>query len=172
MMLITGCARSGTGAIAKYLGAEGLDIGHESRLGDDGIASWFLAKRSAVPPVGHASTPRHWDRIIHLVRHPLDCIASLGKLSEGAWGWVWANGGNAYDGSLECRMRYWVRWNLYASARCDERWRIEDQDDHGIGKKVNTRNPDTLLWSELTQTNQILANRVKGLAEEYGYETR
>jgi len=174
MTLITGCARSGTGAIAKYLGAAGLDLGHELRLGADGIASWFLARRDAIPPAGHATCPRSWDRVVHLVRNPLDCIASLSTLSPGAWRWiqqyVWIDDHelpDEADGSAPiAEMKYWLQWNRHAEARADERWRIEDCDDHGLGRRINSRPhraPGAL-------GDSMLSDAVRRLAQGYGYD--
>ena len=80
MILITGHQRSGTGYMAALCQAMGLDVGHE-RPGKDGISSFqYAVETDRVPfhSVDDNKGRNHYrfDRIIHVVRHPLHVIAS------------------------------------------------------------------------------------------------
>jgi hypothetical protein len=67
-------------------------------------------------------------------------------------------------------MEYWLQWNAYAAARADRRWRIEDRDDHGLGKNINSRDHEQWTWADLEAADAKLCAQVKALAEDYGYE--
>ena len=65
-IIVLGFPRSGTGYIAKYLQAYEFDVGHE-KLGKNGTSDWRL-----VP----GYTKKNNDFLIHVVRYPLNVIAS------------------------------------------------------------------------------------------------
>lgn len=80
MILITGHQRSGTGYMAALCQAMGMDVGHE-RPGKDGISSFqYAVETDRVPfhSIDGNKGRNHYrfDRIIHVVRHPLHVIAS------------------------------------------------------------------------------------------------
>jgi len=82
MIVIIGCARSGTKYISSLFNKVGYDVGHE-KLGKDGIASWGLVPDSGKVPYGPSfSELRGRDMtVIHQVREPLAAIASIETLA-------------------------------------------------------------------------------------------
>lgn len=76
MILVTAHPRSGTGFAANTLQTAGLDVGHE-RLGKDGISSWMWAANDRNVPFGDGYRDIKPDRVCHLIRKPIDCIASV-----------------------------------------------------------------------------------------------
>ena len=90
-LLITGCGRSGTLYATELWRALGLDIQHERPvppngvMGEDGVASWFLAVDDPEPPSGPSTQNYEFGITIHQVREPLKVIASVAQfiLREG-----------------------------------------------------------------------------------------
>lgn len=84
-MLVTGCGRSGTLYATEVWRKIGLDIRHERPvppngvMGEDGIASWYMAVDDPYPPYGPGGYQYSFDYIIHQVRHPLKVIASVAQ---------------------------------------------------------------------------------------------
>ena len=86
-LLVTGCGRSGTSYICSVLKQckQPLDLGHESWIGKDGIASWLLAFDKHPPRGPQNVTFRDFDIVFHQVRHPLGVISSLHTAGEESW---------------------------------------------------------------------------------------
>ena len=70
--------RSGSSYAASLLNNNGYDVGHE-KMKANGIASWFWASRDQSPPFSASPYDSNFepDLTIHIVRKPLDCIASV-----------------------------------------------------------------------------------------------
>src|SRR5262249_4242348 len=66
LLLITGCARSGTTFIADVLWHCGLQVYHEAP-GRDGIVSWLMAARDVKTPYGPAYYNYRFKHIFHQV---------------------------------------------------------------------------------------------------------
>jgi len=86
-LLITGTGRCGTHFMAKNIRAAGYDFYHE-RTGKDGTSShWFVVDSdwypmmpftaSGVAHVGERKSDYIFDKIVHLVRHPVSCVNSM-----------------------------------------------------------------------------------------------
>ena len=75
-LLITGCARSGTGYASLLFKKMGLDIGHEE-YGADGISSWLFAVDAENVPWGPSRKDVKFGKVFHQVRHPLKAIGSI-----------------------------------------------------------------------------------------------
>lgn len=71
MLLVTGTGRCGTGYMARYLRACGLDVGHEV-LGNDGISAWTLTVGRTIAT--HCRPVPEFDVVIHVVREPCGTI--------------------------------------------------------------------------------------------------
>lgn len=130
-LLVTGCARSGTGWLAACLTAAGVDCGHEAVYGLSGPldggwraeASWLAAPHR--PPAG--------THVVHLVRHPLQVIRSnaerglFGPPEPNAWGEYAIRHAPAIAGGSTRLARaavYWTAWNRLVNG--DEMVRVED----------------------------------------------
>jgi hypothetical protein len=154
MILVTGCPRSGTAYYAGYLRSRGLDVQHE-KLGKDGTSDWRLAPRIRVGG---------WSEIIHLVRHPLDCIASLMTIKEPSWKILCRGTGIEFDeASPVLGARIWLGWNALISSY-DKRIRIEDVPIINVAR--NERSHPSVSWEQLG----AWSIDVSGLATKYGYE--
>jgi hypothetical protein len=147
-LLITGCGRSGTLYAAELWQALGLDIRHERPvppngvMGEDGIASWFLAANDPDTPSGPNAQNYEFDVTIHQVRHPLKVIASVGQfiLKEGerAPSFIERNVPETILSENEQKTldekrqlilqasRYWYHWNRLAEEKADFLVRIEN----------------------------------------------
>lgn len=140
---ILGTGRSGTGFMSRVLGESGMRCGHESVVGIRGIEPrfdlWGDASWMAVPYVRELE---HWEGVmVHVIRNPLDCIASLAFANE-TRGRPWmeesGNGLTRYEKYLQrwfnpggrigvrFAVYYWCTMNLYLSGVCDWTWKLED----------------------------------------------
>ena len=145
-LLVTGCGRSGTFYAAEVWRSLGLDIRHERPVGPhgfmgrDGAASWFMAVDDSNPPFGPSTAGHTFDFTLHLVRHPLNVIASFAQsiLQHGHASPVYIEHHapktrlNREERALEPKKqlilraaRYWYHWNLLAQARADETVQVE-----------------------------------------------
>lgn len=145
-LLVTGCCRSGTLYTSEVLQALHLDVRHERPvapngvMGNDGIASWFLAADDPRPPFGPCAHGYEFEMVIHIVREPLAVIASSAQLvfdrESSVTAFVERNApevalGSGYlDMHTEERAilraaRYWYHWNRMAQSKADESFRVE-----------------------------------------------
>lgn len=145
-LLITGCGRSGTFYAAEVWRSLGLDIRHErpmpshGSMGRDGVASWFMAVDDPNPPFGPSTAGYTFDFVLHLVRHPLNVIASMAQFIL-QWGvaspkYIEYHAPETRLRSEECALeprqqlilraaRYWYHWNLLAQAKADQTVQVE-----------------------------------------------
>jgi len=70
-VVLIGCGRSGTTFMTDVLKKNGYKVGHEC-LGQDGGCGWKLLEKHNVD-----LWEGDCDNVIHIVRNPLDCIASM-----------------------------------------------------------------------------------------------
>jgi len=144
-LLVTGCGRSGTLYASRVLQAVGLDVRHEMPVppngvvGEDGIASWYMAVGDPRPPYGPSAAHYEFGLVVHLVRDPLKVIPSVAQfrapqsplaplhraeLPRGA-----ADPARAAPGRDHALMiqgaRYWYHWNHLAEARARGGIRIQ-----------------------------------------------
>jgi len=87
-ILVIGNPRSGTLSMTNMLRAAGHDVKHE-KLGPDGTVSCFFFLPARWYPREKTTANRHLrdnfskfkpDKVIHLVRNPLECIPSMAKV--------------------------------------------------------------------------------------------
>ena len=128
LLLITGCARSGTSDISKLLGETGLRVGHE-RVRRNGVCSWDLA---VDPEEGRWKIKKgqyKFAHIFHQVRHPLKTISSVYSTEdEDSWNYIMKHLKeiDPEDSHLIKCAKYWYYWNLQAEKRAEWTYRIED----------------------------------------------
>jgi hypothetical protein len=145
--VITGCARSATGYIAKAIEASGVYCSHErvfgnrtvynglpniykDELGTWGESSWWI------PPLIHELPEQV--AVLHQVRNPVKVIRSFWTLNFREFKWTkrgvpdWAFE-NRKDDDLLFYMKHWIAWNQLIESRETKvsngvyyRYRIED----------------------------------------------
>lgn len=182
--LITGCGRSGTKFAAHELTSRNIVTRHEGS-GRHAISSWCLAacKRKgellepiALPPWHHeVDWYDSYPLIAHLVRNPLDAIASATTISPAAWQWIAQHIELDPDASpLRKAVTYWVRWNQMAEALADFRVNVESVKLAPGSKRVNARNHRKVTWFEIYDEHtghewDDLCEGAWHMAERYGY---
>lgn len=197
LLLVTGCARSGTGYIAKFLQESGLEFGHEY-LKKDGLSCWLWT----FDTVGDTAwfKPRKglmFKHIFHQVRHPLKVITSLSLTdppgSDTTWGYIQRQIPQIYEYDshiIKC-AKYWYYWNLEAEKIAEWTYQVEELELNlhlferklgvsldpdllkRISKKTNTRMEieKYLSWDDLkNQLEPELFYSIISLAKKYGYK--
>jgi hypothetical protein len=168
MFLITGCGRSGTKYMALCLRAMGFDVGHEAPR-DDGVVSSVWAVEDAFYPPFHSQSRPAFDLVLHQVRHPLNCIASLTTARKDSWEW------NARhidldlsESVVEVAASYWIQWNLLCEELASFTYQIETVGARGwptVSKTTNSRKHRRIDWTDLG----LYEVEVRWLARRYGY---
>lgn len=198
-VLFTGTGRCGTQYISNLFTANGIDIGHEL-VGVDGVASHFFAYDAdwhwfaMGQPVGYIHLGEHrsdytFENIIHVVREPLACIASIKDFFHDCdWVWFEAQGAPSWvkPHSLLSAMYAYVAMNEKAETQATLTIRIEDIDiefpslaEGLFNIKPNTlrvpranqspTRPQQLTWEDLEQTSKNLTFQIRELSRRYGY---
>lgn len=183
-VLITGTGRCGTKYISAVAGRLGVKIQHE-RFGDDGIVSWRCA-----------TSAERFGRVLHQVRHPLNCIASLTTASPDSRGyarWTLLEMFPYRIGSLQFLMAMWLHWNESIEKHAHMRYQLERFEEAfpqwcdtieqlgksvkrdwalvaGVDKTSNTRAHVKLRWENLEAEDGELTERIRAKARLYGYE--
>lgn len=198
-LLVTGAGRSGTHWLASCLQRAGVDqVTHEYA---------FIPERPALarhwtcevswPAAAYLPLPEHHGaEVAHLVRHPLDVIASLvarktfGRPST--WGrWAADVRPLIRDGATELERAaiYWAEWTSMVEANApDYMLRVEEvvPDDVAtlahvvlsgarpappvLPPPIDTSDHPSLSWGDLgTLVRPEVCWRVAELAERYGY---
>lgn len=139
LVLVTGCARSGTLFISEALRAVGLKVGHEY-VDEHGTASHFFGPLCRLeypvlkskPPkgrcihVGEQRTDFAFLHVFHQVRHPLKVISSLRWTGVRADHLLAATGLDTRSAAPAHRaLVYWVEWNELIEKQGAVRYRIE-----------------------------------------------
>lgn len=168
----------------------GLDVGHE-RVGKDGCSSFQFAvntKRVIFHSAeGHKGREHYeFDRIIHVVRHPLDVIAST-AFTDMNGAIEWQSGFvpvMLHEGKVRQAIQTWLGWNELIEMQTQERIRVEDADTElprllaceppqdTPPKDYNGRQHDSLSWARVAMAcNSTEFLRLQNMAQRYGYET-
>lgn len=189
LLLITGCARSGSHYIAKVLINSGLYAFHEEE-GPDGIVSWMHAVDSPFAPYGPPSRDFEYKHIFHQVRHPLNSISSITTENYYAWRFIckYVPEIDINEPFLIRSAKYWYYWNLLAEKKAELSYRIEDIENAFdqicaiINKKLNrsalqsipndfqSRHHRKYTWQDLKNVlDSSLFKKIRNLASHYGY---
>lgn len=193
LLLITGCARSGTTYISEVLQQCGLDILHQD-IGKDGASSWTMAVNSRYSPWGPSAHGTYFEHTFHQVRNPLKVISSVyaNQLNK-SWQFVYKMIPEIKktDPLLVKSAKYWYYWNLATEKKAEWRYRIEDIDTVlpmmslrlGIPLEKNALNTvpkDTnhkktyekqFTWNDLKGAlSPELYDNIREMAKRYGYE--
>jgi len=176
-IVVTGCARSGTGYMAKVLQAAGLDVPHFKAAGRDGISSDVVVPFPCLDDC----------LVLHQVRYPLNQISSMQTSVWYTWQYLESlidmEGMNL---QRKC-MAYWLNWNTIAQRRADFTYKVEHLDHvwthicslagienkglPDVPKNTNTRKGtfDPLTWEQLEKEDALTATAIKDRARLYGY---
>lgn len=200
MLVVTGAQRSGTRYLAKVLAQAGYAATHE--LGDPFGLPKDAPDPRTTPPQGaiDVSWLAAWFQpesyIVHLVRHPLEAIASSshrGTFSKprpyGKWAMDKMPEIELYDEPARS-ARYWLGWTELADSQAHERLRVEDITARSLAEMLERAgvtpnmerlreavanvstltnggsSPAPLAYADLGR----LAESVRYRAESYGYE--
>lgn len=104
-------------------------------LRDGTVSGLFTVDDFVYPPGGHVGdrvSNHKFDKVLHLVRHPLGTIASLLRLDRPHfWHWTQYHTGLSYDelGKLEYAAHFWVKWTKLADKHTSNVVRLEDIND-------------------------------------------
>lgn len=194
LLLIVGCARSGTSYITDYLNACGIDVAHEAP-GKNGCVSWAMVENK-YSFTGPSAKNTKFIHVFHQIRHPLDVISSFyfnySNLNMVEWEFIrrYLPQIRYSDSLLVQSAKYWFYWNLKAESMSEWTYRIEDIE--GCLEEFQSRSQLPLSREILRQTplwanhwNQIqykftwqdlqaalppnLYNSLRTLARKYGY---
>ncbi len=196
LLLITGCARSGTSYIMKVLKKSGLIVGHES-VRRDGVSSWLMAVDAKEVPEGEPRSGLVFEHVFHQVRHPLKVISSLHSTHRPeniVWEYIIEHTPeiDLEDPHIVKCAKYWYYWNLKAEQEAEWTYKIEEidllWDEFGrrLGKKIDRDGLDStpkdanslgahlcdFTWADLKeQIDPDLFGDIQELAGKYGYST-
>lgn len=168
MILVTGCPRSGTVYYASWLRSLGYDFKHEG-VGETGCVSWMFAVDDDAYPYKHETrrSDHEFDEIVHLVRNPIDCIASLITMGPKAWMFIDRHVGiDDRWGHIGRAASAWLRWNQLCEEQADTRIRIEDV-PYDPAILSNTRPHPPVDWDALAYLP--FADELRMAARRYGY---
>lgn len=192
LLLITGCARSGTHYIAALLTLSGLPIKHE-REGTMGTSSWTMAVDAAKTPWGPGFLKFKFRHVFHQVRDPLKTIsACTTEPEETSWNFIYQHIPQIKKKDrlvVKC-AKYWYYWNLEAEKKAEFTYRIEDIENvldemsvrlgfpltkdalAWVPKDLNHRpRKVTYTWSDLKVllADPVLYQNIVDMAIRYGY---
>jgi hypothetical protein len=172
-LLVIGAPRSGTQFFTGVLKNFGMRVNHE-RMGEDGIVhSGWMPPGGNTRFKGYTREKFSFDRILHLVRHPLLVIDSLSREGPGFpnfWEMQEKHSGihlsdNHTD--LEGLARFWIYWTSGAKQQSDYQVRLEDIQHFGQPENVgeNVDKKIKLAWSDVGDAEEAL----KKHAERFYY---
>lgn len=183
--LVTGTGRCGTQFVSQYLQKKGLDVRHES-MGQDGVAAWELTIRRPLYVKAPDGLPM-FDRVLHLVRHPLKVIASLQSFKPRSWKYICRNSPCMQKDPLLLRcMKHYHYWNLMGESLANRTMRVEDFSMKTVGdffefdgpepeipRNVHSRSEsfEPVSWAKLRETDEGLTDLIRRQCARYGYPT-
>lgn len=128
ILLVTGCARSGTSFTSRILRNAGLDIPHEE-MGKDGAVSWYLATQPDYRKRRINLKKYYFAHTFHQTRDPLKTISSV-YFAENlhSWNYILKHTPEISfrDSHLVKCAKYWYYWNLKAEKCSEWSFRVED----------------------------------------------
>jgi len=176
--VITGCPRSGTSFIARFLTSAGIQCNHEAYYGlpssgfwcpePQGEASWL-----AVPHL-QKDIPKWKCPVIHLVRDPLKVINSMYQQSFLGDTQFYKNPYTfiaslsipemKYEPELDRYIGFWIMWNECIEPFAKHRLKIEDIDDNPkiLFDVLKTKMPEGKLFSD-KKCNSFKNKKIKQL---------
>jgi hypothetical protein len=138
-LLVVGAPRSGTHFIADVLQGFGMRVKHE-RMGEDGTVNcaWLAMRQEGDEIITVTGRQNYdFDKIVQLVRHPLECIPSMSKnLTPMFWKWQAAHSDLHIPDPTDLEMvaAFWIFWTDGCLHLADKTIRLEDISN--LGKPV------------------------------------
>jgi len=170
-LMVVGSPRSGTHFITTLLNLFGMRVSHE-RMGEDGIvnAAWLAMRKpndALINPMGRQHY--EFDRIIHLVRNPLDTIGSLQCEMTPIW-WEWqkfhTNVEITDPSDLEKVAAFWVCWTDGCQRLADASIKLEHIRHLGQPEGVGVAARSEVKIHDLGAMQETVEQRM----EFYGYK--
>jgi hypothetical protein len=146
---MTGTGRSGSTYVCRLFQKLGINVSHENDVdcgrfpGSDGISSWYHAFRN--PPRPLDSFPMMFDRVVHIVRNPLNVIKSRAKrmiqndrsipflqIIFQDWEQFVEPIANSTMSVYHFVLRHWVRRNSFVGQHAEWTARVEDLSEDPI----------------------------------------
>jgi len=180
MFLITGHGRSGTLYTTNILILSGYQVGHEFEE-KDGIVSWL-----------HLDRAERYSPVIHQVRNPVNVISSNMTVPEKSlYRTFELIPEPKQKDRLYLAMHTWYYYCKEADRKSSWRFRIENLDNvyPELFERLGLKAPDQLpkipkdvhtakarsdyrqlTWGDLFQRDEVLAEKIRLLAKEYGYD--
>lgn len=174
-VLVIGSPKSGTTYMAWLLRELGLRVEHE-RMGEDGTvnAAWLVAKIENDPLFKEEKGRQHFmfDRVIHLVRHPLATIASLRAMPPWPflrWQYIWTGIMFKEPEIPPAWMlaKLWIWWTDRCESTADTTIRLCDIMDIGPPKNVTVAPTPLVHWEDID--DELTLEALRHRAEKYGW---
>jgi len=209
--LITAVPRSGTAFTAKLLNKSGIRAIHERSSGEVTVSWMHIAHKLNKRYTRDMGSSPAWDHleiakkvgvdfnpILHQVRDPLKCIASLTSLRDPAKEFIFKITQRCprrpkmmsnLDYEIYKCMWCWLKWSeLIESRKPSYRFRIEDMEKEystvlsildvgrsgvfpGLARDTNSRSHVTLGMEDLIRCGPDIVDTILEKAESYGYDT-
>lgn len=154
-LLVTSIGASGTLATWHKLEGAGLKLSGENGRAQDGNVAWtarcagdaaaeaYMRKGERV--TGWEFFPYRFEKVVHLVRHPIKAMSSYMHFSENmeadlnrkVWTYIehftepkvaWRDDSGAWDHPVKRIAKHWITWNKMVAQVADSRVRVEDED--------------------------------------------
>jgi len=196
-VLITGVGRSGSTAVNKAFQTASFKSKLEQHDKEVSVG-WPFARYQEYPIKDgfnnqwHNYNNRHkdelFDIVIHLVRHPLDTIASWTTMSKNPSVDYVIHITPEIDKSmhkLQISMIHWYNWNSIVEKYADRLWNIEtldiksecfdlwENDDRcsqiHLTPKVNSRQHLKYSWNDLSSIDENLTIKIQTMCKRFGY---
>lgn len=175
-VLVIGSPKSGSTYMAWFLRELGLRVEHE-RMGLDGTvnAAWLMPKIVDDPFLIDERARQHFifDRVIHLVRHPLEVLASLQALPPWPflkWQYLWTGvrfpAGEAPN--LLYLGQFWIWWTDRCTSAADFTIRLDDIARVGPPRNVTVKPVEEIEWDDIT--DHVIKRDMQHRASKYGWE--
>ena len=194
MYLISGCPRSGTHFTAALFQTIGQRVEHEARA-EDGCVSWkhvatgtfIYPKRNRITEISNEG----FDVVLHQVRNPLKVISSMQTLRQCSWDFMaeHAPGIDPKAPVIIKGMQSWLSWNDLIAQQASWRYRVEDTQAvfpeilSRLGlpevpfpeipheaRESRVKRYKPLKWKKFLKADAELAEKVRELANNYGYD--
>ena len=162
-LLVSALPRSGTRSASIY-----YNVGHE-KLNARGTSSCFYWRGSWPEGFHEGDDLVTFRNHIHLVRHPLKCIASM-KSIVGRDHQAWAQENDLMErtgNKLYKCMDFWVKQNRAMFGDVVQMESLEELPHKN--KSSGFRKAQPLTWEDLSSTSPSLTDHIKELSIAYGY---
>ena len=170
-VFVLGTGRCGTMYLHRVCKQAQLDFPHES-AGRHGGVGWGLVVAAAAGQLPEGSL------VLHQVREPLSCIASLTTFTDLHWRRLEWMGFDFDDVPLVRAMKYYLAWNRFCEANSSLSYQVRDLKGErvqrifeealetelpwsGVPTDTNSRRHGELTDTDMTQADPSLADEIQ-----------